>query len=116
MLRDFAVPILADGSASGAARPRDAATVILLRDAPQGLEVLVLRRVPTMAFAPRMHVFPGGGVDPRDDEQALPWAGPDVGWWGEALGCPPAQARRLVCAAVREPFEETGVLLAGEAP
>lgn len=125
MLRDFAVPVLADAGRPGAASPlgaatvvtpRDAATVLLLRDGSAGPEAFVLRRAPTMAFAPRMHVFPGGGVDPRDDEPALPWTGPDAGWWGEALGCPPAQARQLVCAAVRELFEETGVLLAGDAP
>lgn len=117
VLRDFPVPILAAAGRSGVATtPRDAATVLLLRDGPGGPEVFVLRRVPTMAFAPSMHVFPGGGVDPRDGERALAWTGPDAGWWGQALGCPPAQARRLLCAAVRELFEETGVLLAGGSP
>jgi 8-oxo-dGTP pyrophosphatase MutT (NUDIX family) len=40
------------------------------------VEVFMLRRVSQMAFAPSTMVFPGGGVDVRDGEQALPWAGP----------------------------------------
>ena len=57
-----------------AARP--AATVVLLRDSPHGVEAYLLRRVTTMAFAAGMHVFPGGTVDPRDADTALQWAGP----------------------------------------
>lgn len=75
----------------------------------------MLRRVASMAFAPRMWVFPGGGVDPRDDEPDLPWAGPAPSEWAERLGCDEGLARALVCAAVREVFEECGVLLAGPA-
>jgi len=45
---------------------RDAATVVLLRDGESGLETFVMRRATTMAFAPRMHVFPGGRVDDID--------------------------------------------------
>jgi len=44
------------------------------------------------------------------------WAGPDAAEWGRIFDAPPAQARALVCAAVRETFEESGVLLAGESP
>ena len=51
--------------------PRQAATVLLLRDGAPGLEVYLLRRVATMPFAPRMHVFPGGSVDPRDADTAV---------------------------------------------
>ncbi|MEP6631022.1 MAG: NUDIX hydrolase [Lapillicoccus sp.] len=98
--------------------PRHAATVMLVRDAHTpssraGVEVFMLRRVATMDFAPRMWVFPGGGVDPRDDEPDLPWAGPDAAEWAQRLGCDDGLARALVCAAVREVFEECGVLLAG---
>lgn len=93
--------------------PRDAATVILLRDRVGGLEVYLLRRVSTMAFAAGMHVFPGGSVDPRDRGPGLAWAGPPVADWAGRLACDEDLARALVCAAVREAFEESGVLLAG---
>ena len=94
--------------------PRDAATVVLLRDGAGGeLEVYLLRRVATMAFAAGMHVFPGGTVDPRDGSPDTVWAGPTPREWGAALGCDETTARALVCAAVRETFEESGVLLAG---
>ena len=66
-----------------------------------------------MAFAPRMMVFPGGGVDPRDADPHLPWAGPPPARWAAWLGCDEDSARELVIAAVREVFEECGVLLAG---
>ncbi|MGH3436773.1 MAG: NUDIX hydrolase [Sciscionella sp.] len=92
--------------------PRDAATVVLLRDSSRGPEVYLLRRVTGMAFAGGMTVFPGGGVDARDSSAGA-WAGPDPEWWAEEFSCSPALARALVCAAVRETFEESGVLLAG---
>lgn len=91
---------------------RPAATVMLVRDAHPGIETFVLRRVTTMTFASGMTVFPGGAVDPGDHGAAT-WHGPDPHWWGTALGEPPAAAEALVIAAVRELFEETGVLLAG---
>ncbi|SRR6185437_782078 len=105
------------------ADPRDAATVMLLRPgsgsgpedpAGAGMEVYMLRRKPSMAFAPGAMVFPGGSVDRRDADEEVAWAGPDVAAWGEVLAAPPELARALVCAAVRETFEESGVLLAGE--
>ena len=95
------------------ATPRDAATVMLLRPAGGALEVYLLRRRPSMAFAPGAMVFPGGGVDPRDADAGIAWAGPPAAEWGELLGAPAQLARELVCAAVRETFEESGVLLAG---
>jgi 8-oxo-dGTP pyrophosphatase MutT (NUDIX family) len=93
--------------------PRDAATVVLVRDSTAGLEVYLLRRHLDMAFASGMYVFPGGRVDPRDADADLGWSGPDPDRWGRLLGCEPAVARALVCAAVRETFEEAGILLAG---
>ena len=94
--------------------PRDAATVVLLRDAPaDGPELYLLRRQASMAFAGGMCVFPGGGVDDRDDDPALAWAGPAPDEWADRLGVGEDLARALVCAAVRETFEESGVLLAG---
>ncbi|MET0526521.1 MAG: NUDIX hydrolase [Nocardioides sp.] len=97
--------------------PKDAATVVLLRPSASGPEVYLLRRQTSMAFAGGMCVFPGGGVDPRDfdpdpgADQA--WVGPPVSQWAAWLGVDEAKARALVCAAVRETFEESGVLLAG---
>jgi 8-oxo-dGTP pyrophosphatase MutT (NUDIX family) len=93
--------------------PRAASTVALLRDGARGPEAFLLRRAASMAFAARMHVFPGGGLDPRDGEVDVPWAGPDLGWWADAMGVDQDEAAGLVCAAVRELFEESGVLLAG---
>lgn len=99
--------------------PRLAATVVLLRDGaavPGGLEAYLLRRHVGMAFAAGMSVFPGGGVDPRDGELSDElWAGPSAADWAVRLGCSEQEARELVCAAVRETFEESGVLLAGTA-
>jgi 8-oxo-dGTP pyrophosphatase MutT (NUDIX family) len=103
------------GAASGppVAEPRPASTVALLRDGSGGPEAFLLLRAASMAFAPRVHVFPGGGLDPRDGDADLPWAGPSPGWWAEALGVDEDRAAGLLCAAVRELYEECGVLLAG---
>ena len=104
--------------------PRDAATVMLLRPASAGhgaaggaagtgLQVYMLRRRSSMAFAAGAYVFPGGSVDASDDDAGIAWAGPDAAEWGRLLDAAPGLARTLVCAAVRETFEESGVLLAG---
>lgn len=97
------------------AEPRDAATVVLLRAGSSGPEVYLLVRQRSMAFAAGAAVFPGGGVDPRDFDAAVTWAGPAPAEWAERLGVTQERARALVCAAVRETFEESGVLLAGPA-
>jgi 8-oxo-dGTP pyrophosphatase MutT (NUDIX family) len=101
--------------ASGATpvRPRPAATVVLLR---HPFEVYAIRRVPTMAFAAGMYAFPGGSVDPRDETAHTAWAGPSTVDWAGRLGLSEDRARGVVCAAVREVFEESGVLLAGPDP
>ena len=91
---------------------KDASTVMVIRDSDAGPEVFVARRVKGMAFAGGMTVFPGGGVDSADDDPDLAWTGPAPSWWAERLGCEQSRARRLVCAAARETFEECGVLLA----
>lgn len=92
--------------------PRDAATVLLLRDSAVGVEVYLQRRVKGMPFAGGMTAYPGGSVDPRDTDADIGWIGPPAGVWAESFGCGEALARALVCAAVRETFEEVGVLLA----
>ncbi len=93
--------------------PRDAATVVLLRPSGDGSAVYLLRRHTSMAFAGGMCVFPGGGVDPRDFDHAVAWAGPTPAEWAGRLAVDEPAARALLCAAVRETFEESGVLLAG---
>jgi 8-oxo-dGTP pyrophosphatase MutT (NUDIX family) len=95
------------------AAPRNAATVILMRPSEDGPEVYYLRRQVSMDFAGGMCVYPGGGVDPRDFDASVAWAGPTPAEWAARLGCDEETARALVCAAVRETFEESGVLLAG---
>jgi 8-oxo-dGTP pyrophosphatase MutT (NUDIX family) len=95
--------------------PRPAATVVLLRPGPKGQEVLLTRRPSTMAFAAGMMVFPGGRVDPADADPRLmarSALGPVEA--ADRLGgaTDPALAAALHVAAVRELFEEAGVLLA----
>ncbi|MFG2618978.1 NUDIX hydrolase [Streptomyces sp. NPDC048507] len=104
---------LADGALTPVA-PKRAATVMLLRDAPDGPAVHMLRRRASMAFAGGAYAYPGGGVDPRDEDLRIGWAGPDRDAWAERLGTDAATAQAIVCGAVRETFEEAGVLLAGE--
>ncbi|MFC9533219.1 NUDIX hydrolase [Streptomyces sp. NPDC056975] len=96
-----------------AAVPRRAATVMLLRDAVAGPEVHMLRRRVSMAFAGGAYAYPGGGVDPRDDESVVRWGGPSRAAWAARLGVDEKSAQAIVCAAVRETYEEAGVLLAG---
>ena len=105
----------ADGTREPA-EPRDAATVVLMRPSGSGPAVYLLRRQTSMAFAGGMCVFPGGGVDRRDYDASVAWAGPPPADWAARLSVDEAEARALVCAAVRETFEESGVLLAGTSP
>jgi 8-oxo-dGTP pyrophosphatase MutT (NUDIX family) len=96
--------------------PRAAATVVLLRPAAAGPEVLLTLRPSSMAFAPDMYVFPGGAVDPSDGDPRL--AARSVlppGDAAAALGGGGAGLERYV-AAIRELFEEAGVLLADPPP
>jgi len=84
---------------------RAAATVVLLRPRDP-FEVYVLRRASTMAFG-GVYAFPGGGVDPADRPVTVRTD------WDVRLGVPADRAAAIVGAAVRELFEEAGVLLAG---
>ncbi|MGK3943643.1 NUDIX hydrolase [Streptomyces caeruleatus] len=103
---------LADGTLRPA-EPRRAATVMLLKDSAAGTVVHMVRRRASMAFAGGAYAYPGGGVDPRDDDHQIHWAGPTRAWWAARLGVDETTAQAIVCAAVRETFEEAGVLLAG---
>lgn len=88
---------------------RDASTVVLLRDAA-GLETFLMRRASTMAFAAGMYVFPGGRIDASDADIDLSWAEGSLD--PARMTATSQQARGLIVGAVREVFEETGVLLA----
>ncbi|QKF07840.1 NUDIX domain-containing protein [Berryella wangjianweii] len=96
--------------------PRVAATVMLMRRAASasGLEVYMLKRSKSMAFLPNVLVFPGGGVDATDALYEYRWEGPSPDEWSVILGMSTRDAKALVVAAVRELFEEAGVLLAGD--
>lgn len=94
------------------AQTRDAATIAVLRDGDDGVEAYLMRRQSTMKFAPGVYVFPGGKV--QDSDRVLDaWVGPSPDDWGARFGCDADTARGLVVAAVRETFEESGILLAG---
>ncbi|HVZ45386.1 MAG TPA: MBL fold metallo-hydrolase [Ramlibacter sp.] len=86
--------------------PRPAATVLLMRDGPEGVELLMTRRSPTASFSPGAYVFPGGAIDAADAK-------------AHALAARrPSQGDLLLTqaiAAIRESFEEVGVLLARHA-
>ncbi|HEU0289964.1 MAG TPA: hypothetical protein VFR39_04365 [Burkholderiales bacterium] len=93
--------------------PSPAATVTLVRDAPRGLEVLMLQRSLSLKFMPGVHVFPGGGLDPADgspEMQSL-CAGLGDETASRTLGVESGGLAYWV-AAIREAFEEAGVLLA----
>ena len=95
--------------------PALAATVVLLRPARSGLEVLLTRRPTSMAFAPDMHVFPGGRVDAGDGDPRLverSILSPSEAAAGLGGDLPPDLAIATYIAAIREVFEECGVLLA----
>ncbi len=93
-----------------------AATVIVLRDGPEGLEVWVQERVNTMRNYPGHVVFPGGGVDPRDfpprtwDSGEL-WSGASTISLARKMGVTRYKTHAIVFAAARELFEEAGTLL-----
>ena len=91
---------------------RQAASVIFVRDGDNGLETILTYRPGTSPLG--VVAFPGGTALPGDDEAAS-WVGPGAEYWEEQFHFSDVtQARRSVMAAVRESFEETGILLAGE--
>ena len=93
--------------------PRAAATVALLREGRDGPEVLLLRRHALSGFAARAWVFPGGAVDAGDRRlPATRWQGIDLQALTERFGAAPDLVLGFHVAAVRETFEEAGVLLA----
>lgn len=97
--------------AGPALRPKDAATLIIVRRDKDAVRVLMGRRHANMAFQPNKFVFPGGRIDPADLRIAIGGElRADVAAKVET-GTTPARARGLALAAIRETFEETGLLL-----
>ena len=98
------------------AAPRAAASVVMLRDAPGGMEVLLLKRHASSSVLGGAHVFPGGKLDPADSELDMALhLDRDVKALHAALGesaLSPLEAAGLHVAALREAFEESGLLLA----
>ena len=92
-------------------KPRPASSVVLIRDAPVGTEVYLSYRRGESPLG--VVAFPGGSVEEHDDDPVT-WFGPSPAQWAAALATDDHHvARRFVIAAIRELFEETGVLLAG---
>ena len=85
--------------------PRPAATILLLRDTERGLEVLMTRRSMHASFAPGAFVFPGGALDAADQGNAARRL-------SRARESQSHEQQAFTVAAIREAFEELGVLLA----
>lgn len=104
---------LADAPVTGARMPiRDAATLIVVRDG----KVLMGRRAQGHVFMASKWVFPGGRID-RSDFRAASTGDFDARSAARlSLGCPPHRARALALAAIRETFEETGLIVGKPAP
>jgi 8-oxo-dGTP pyrophosphatase MutT (NUDIX family) len=98
------VPRRAEGSKP--VRPRDAASLVLVRNDAAAPAVLMGRRHRKHAFMPDVFVFPGGRLDAADRRIAAEFAAP-----AGAGGGNPAMLRALALTAVRETFEETGLLV-----
>lgn len=83
--------------------PRPAATLLLLRDSADGLQVLMTRRSAKASFVPGTHVFPGGGIEPQDQ---------DLRHCASRHAAQSDEQQLAAIAAIRETFEELGILLA----
>jgi 8-oxo-dGTP pyrophosphatase MutT (NUDIX family) len=88
--------------------PLPAATILLVRDAPDGLEVFMVKRHHQVDFVSGALVFPGGKVDRTDREAGLSDLTDGGAGWSEEM-------RALGACAIREAFEESGILLARDA-
>jgi len=94
--------------------PRDSATVIVVRDGAEGIEVFMLERHLNSDFAGGAYVFPGGTIDERDlDPAAATYLdGPAAGDAATLIDAPHERALAFHLCAIRETFEEAGILLA----
>ena len=95
-------------------RPRDAASLLLLKKGARGPSVLMGRRPPSSSFIPDAFVFPGGKVDRQDREIPcpLPLASTTARALQSGASTTANAARALANAAIRETYEETGLLVA----
>lgn len=94
-------------------RPKDAATMLILDRSGAKPRVLMGKRHPGHKFMPGKYVFPGGRVDPGDRRMAATGALPQIcedRLLARTLRPSPSKARALALAAIRETFEETGLL------
>ena len=99
-------------SSTPSVRPRDAATLIVVRRGRRGLACLMGRRREDARFLPGCFVFPGGAVESAD-RVARPASRLDLAHLGAmGVGGNAAAATALATAAVRETWEETGVMIA----
>ena len=98
------------------ARPRDAATLIIYRENAGVLEMLMGERHARHRFMPNRYVFPGGRIDARDSRVrcATPLAPATAARLDRKLR--PARARAMAVAAIRETFEETGLIIGAPDP
>ena len=101
------------------AKPRDAATLILMRDASRartGIEILLVRRHTRSVFMPGAYVFPGGRIEAADYTPKAERICHGLGFkQAQAIIAgtrPPEKALAFFVAAIRETFEEAGILLA----
>lgn len=92
-------------------KPRQASSVVLLKDSPSGLQTFLTYRPGGSPLG--TVAFPGGTIEAADDD-VTDWVGPSPAVWAKSLGTEDiGLAKRHVVAAIREMFEETGILLAG---
>ncbi|MBT5414058.1 MAG: NUDIX domain-containing protein [Rhodospirillaceae bacterium] len=105
-----------DWSPRSPVRARDAASLVLIREGDRGPEVLMGQRSKNLDFMPHRYVFPGGRLD-TEDHRVRPATDfrPSVKD-KLARSLPPDRARALAVAAIRETFEETGLILGKPAP
>ena len=95
-------------------RPRNAASLVIVRGVGDKAEVLMGRRRPKASFIPDAFVFPGGRMDAQDMlvEPSRPLSADTLNLLKEKAQCTASEARGLATAAIRETYEETGLWLA----
>lgn len=92
-------------------KPRFASSVVLLKDSPTGVQTFLSYRPGGSPLG--IVAFPGGTIEAADDD-VTDWVGPSPLLWAKSMGIADTQlAKRHIVAAIRETFEETGILLAG---